>query len=319
MKALLDDGCVDAAAIADPAPELSEAAALLAPEARRVGSLDELLTMDLDGVVIATPSALHAGQCLAALETGLPVFCQKPLGRDAGEVRRVVEAARSRDLLLGVDLSYRLTSGMQQVRRVLASGELGPIFAVDLVFHNAYGPDKPWFYDRRLSGGGCVIDLGIHLVDLALWALGHPRVEGVSSRLFCKGRRLIAGSDAVEDYAEARLDLDTGAVARLACSWRLSAGCEAEIEVAFYGTEGGVVLRNVDGSFYELVAERLRGTTREVLAGGPDEWGGRAAVAWARALAGGAGFDPGADRLVDVSAVLDRIYERDAPSAAGAQ
>jgi predicted dehydrogenase len=311
MKAILDDGCVAAAAIADPAPELSEAASRLAPEARRVTSLEELLAMGLDGVVIATPSALHAGQCLAALESGLPVFCQKPLGRDAAEVQEVVTAARARDLLLGVDLSYRLTSGMQQVRRVLETGELGSVYAIDLVFHNAYGPDKPWFYDRRLSGGGCVIDLGIHLVDLALWALGHPRVEAVSSRLFAGGRRLATGSEEVEDYAEARLDLDTGAVARLACSWRLSAGREAVIEVAFYGTEGGVVLRNVSGSFYDFVAERLRGTVREVLTRGPEEWGGRAAVAWARALAGGAGFDPGADRLVEVSTVLDRIYGRE--------
>jgi predicted dehydrogenase len=48
------------------------------------------------------------------------------------------------------------------------------VFAVDLVFHNAYGPDKPWFYDPELSGGGCVMDLGVHLVDLALWSLDFP-------------------------------------------------------------------------------------------------------------------------------------------------
>jgi predicted dehydrogenase len=311
LEALIEDGAIEAAAVADPSADLADAAARLAPQAQRAGSLEELLALELDGVVIATPSALHADQCLAALESGRAVFCQKPLGRDTSEVRRVVEAARSRSLLLGVDLSYRLTRGMQQIRRLLAAGAIGEVYAVDLVFHNAYGPDKPWFYDRRLSGGGCVIDLGIHLVDLALWALDHPAVSRVSSRLFAGGRRLDRHASVVEDYAEARLDLATGAVARLACSWRLQAGRDAVIEASFYGTEGGVSLRNVNGSFYDFVAERYRGTTRQLLAEGPDPWGGRAAVAWARALASGAGFDPEAERLVDLSAVLDRIYGRE--------
>ena len=50
------------------------------------------------------------------------------------------------------------------------------MYAVELAFHNAYGPDKEWFYDRRVSGGGCVVDLGVHLIDLALWTLGFPDV-----------------------------------------------------------------------------------------------------------------------------------------------
>jgi predicted dehydrogenase len=63
----------------------------------------------------------------------------------------------------------------------MRSGELGRVFAVDLVFHNAYGPDKPWFYDPELAGGGCVMDLGVHLVDLALWSLDFPGVTAVTS------------------------------------------------------------------------------------------------------------------------------------------
>ena len=92
-----------------------------------------------------------------------------------------------------MDLSYRHTTGMQRIRELIRAGELGHVYAVDLVFHNAYGPDKPWFYDVALSGGGCVIDLGIHLVDLALWTLGFPRVRGVASRLFALARGLFQG------------------------------------------------------------------------------------------------------------------------------
>ncbi|MFY0581591.1 Gfo/Idh/MocA family protein [Cystobacter fuscus] len=125
-------------------------------------SLEALLDLGLDGVVIATPSAFHAEQSVRALERGVAVFCQKPLGRTQEEVRRVVDAARAADRLLGVDLSYRFTTGMRRLRECIQSGALGDIHAVNLVFHNAYGPDKAWFYDPRLSGGGCVMDLGIH-------------------------------------------------------------------------------------------------------------------------------------------------------------
>jgi predicted dehydrogenase len=199
---------------------------------------------------------------------------------------------------------------MRRIREVVAGGELGRVYAVDLVFHNAYGPDKPWFYDPALSGGGCVMDLGVHLVDLALWILDFPQVAAVSGQLFAGGEPLRGRPDRVEDYAIATLELETGTVVQLACSWKLQAGCDAMISAAFYGTEGGAALRNVNGSFYDFTAERLRGTARETLAEPPDAWGGRAAADWATRLAAGARFDLGSERLADVARVLDRIYGR---------
>jgi predicted dehydrogenase len=282
----------------------------LAPQARAVSSLDELLDLRLDGLVIATPSALHAEQSIRALGQGAAVFCQKPLGRTAAEAQAVVDAARAADRLLCVDLSYRYTEGMRRIREIVGSGELGRVHAVDLVFHNAYGPDKPWFYDPALSGGGCVMDLGVHLVDLALWALDFPEVGGVSARLFAGGEPLGGRPDRVEDYAVATLDLGTGAVVQLACSWRLQAGRDAIISATVYGTEGGVALHNVNGSFYDFTAERYRGTATETLSTPPDAWGGRAAAEWATRLAAGVRFDAGADRLVTVAQVIDRIYGR---------
>jgi predicted dehydrogenase len=308
MEAMLATGAVEAAAVADPSPECAEQALALAPKAVAVEGLDGLIAAGVDGIVIATPSALHAEQSIRALEAGAAVFCQKPLGRSAAEAKAVVEAARQADRLLAVDLSYRFTEGVRRIKERLDSGELGRVYAVDLVFHNAYGPDKPWFYDPELSGGGCVIDLGVHLVDLALWALGFPKVSGVSSDLLSGGEALRPG--AVEDYAVANLTLESGASVRLACSWRLPAGRDAIISAAFYGTEGGAALRNVGGSFYDFEAELYRGTSTESLAGPPDEWGGRAAADWAKRLAAGERFDAAAEKLVEVAGVLDRIYGR---------
>jgi predicted dehydrogenase len=310
MQALASEGLVEIAGIADPSRERREAALAIAPEAVACEHLGRLLELPLDGIVIATPSALHAEHCLAALARGVPVFCQKPLARTAAEARRVVDAAREANCLLGVDLSYRHTAAIRAIREVVRSGGIGRVFAVDLVFHNAYGPEAAWFYDRTASGGGCVIDLGIHLVDLALWMLDFPAVEAVDSRLFCAGEPVGPTDPAVEDYAAVQLALAGGVAVRLACSWRISAGRDAVIEAAWYGTAGGLAMTNVDGSFYDFIAERFRGTGRERLASPPDAWGGRAAIDWAERLARGEGFDPDAERLVDVSGVLDAIYQQ---------
>ena len=283
LDAIAASGLAEIAALADPA----------VPEA--LDTLDDLYEGELDGVVIATPSALHAEQAIAALERGLAVFCQKPLGRTAAEARAVVAAARRADRLLGVDLSYRFANAFQVARRLVRSGELGEILAADLVFHNAYGPDKPWFYDPELAGGGCVIDLGVHLVDLAVWTLDLEPAE-VRSRLH---------GQPVEQLATAELDH-----VRLACSWNLHAGRDAVIEASFYGSEGAVSVSNVGGSFYDFRCELLRGTTSEVLVEPPDDWSGRAAVDWAARLAAGEGFDPAATEYARVSEILDRIYGR---------
>ena len=306
MEAMLATGAIQAVAVCDPSPECSAEAARLAEGVAVVSTYDALLEQPLDGLVIATPSALHAEQSIAALERGLAVFCQKPLGRNAAEARAVVDAARTADRLLGVDLSYRRTAAAEAIAPLLRSGELGEIFAADLTFHNAYGPDKDWFYDRAKSGGGCVIDLGVHLVDLELWVLGFPEVVRVSSQLLAEGRPMPAGG--VEDYAVAHLELAGGGVVRLACSWRLPAGQEAVIEASFYGSKGGAALRNVGGSFYDFAARRFAGTASELLVEPPDAWGGRAAADWAIRLGKDARFDPEAERLVDVAEVLDRIY-----------
>jgi predicted dehydrogenase len=310
MQAIVDGDCSDVMAIADPCGDAIARARELAPEARVVDTLEELLACGVDGVVIATPSALHAAQALSALEQGVAVFCQKPLGRTACETAQVVDAARAADRLLAVDFSYRQTRALSEVRKVVRGGELGRIYAADLVFHNAYGPDKVWFREPALSGGGCAIDLGIHLIDLALWMLDFPQVERVSSRLYAQGRRIDGSAAMVEDYAVAELEFVDGASARLACSWNLAAGCDAVIACTFHGTRGGASFHNVNGSFYDFAAERLEGTRRMTLVEPPDAWGGRAAVRWARQLAVEGRFDPAVEHVVQVAAILDAIYGR---------
>lgn len=306
MASVAAAGSADIVAVADPVPGFVEEALAIAPGAKGMQTLSDLLAADLDAVVIATPSALHAEQACVALARGRAVFCQKPLGRNAAEARMVVDAARNADLLLGVDLSYRFTDAMKKIRALIRNGELGDVFAAELVFHNAYGPDKPWFYDRKLSGGGCLIDLGIHLVDLLLWTLDSP-VSSVSGRLFTQGRLLPPDPQEVEDYALARITLASGAVAQIVCSWKAHAGRDSVIEASFHGTNGGAAMLNINGSFREFSGERYRGTASEIISSPPDEWGGGAILDWLVRLANGSRFDPEIERIVEVTKVLDQI------------
>lgn len=313
MEGLAKSKEVAVSGIADPSEENLKAALEVAPDARTFASYEELLESDVDGVVIATPSALHARQSIQALNKGKAVFCQKPLARDAAETKEVIDVARENNLLLGVDLSYRHTC-FRMLYDIVQSGELGDIYASELVFHNAWGPDKEWFYNPTLSGGGCVMDLGIHLIDLALWSLNKPEVSAVRSNLFAGGKPLHNPAEQVEDYATALMNLQmangTESSLQLTCSWNLPAGQEADIQLNFYGTNGGVAFRNINGSFYDFRALRFNRTESKVLFEGPDDWGARAAAEWAQRLAAGEKYNPETETLIDVARLLDHIYGR---------
>ncbi|MCU1352579.1 MAG: oxidoreductase domain protein, partial [Acidimicrobiales bacterium] len=138
MLALHRSGVADVVAVSDPDGRAAAraaretGAAVVAPGALYDGCLA------LDGVVVATPSALHAAPTLEALDGGLAVFCQKPLGRDAGECAAMVDAARAADRLLGVDLSYRHAAAFDAARGLVAAGAVGHVYLAELEFHNAY-------------------------------------------------------------------------------------------------------------------------------------------------------------------------------------
>jgi predicted dehydrogenase len=305
----LDAASIEVVALAESDAERLNSAAEAYPGAIATANVETIFDTDLDGVVIATPNGLHAQQAIACLERGIPVFCQKPLATSLADVERVVAAARTADRLLGIDFCYRHVDGMRELRRRLQAGEIGDVLAVDLTFHNAYGPDKSWCQDRRLAGGGCLMDLGVHLLDLSLWLQGLPPTERVRSRLFAQGAPVQAG-DAVEDLAFAEFIQANGAIVRLACSWHAHIGQGAIIQVAIAGTRGGAHWTNIDGSFYDFRLDLVHGTNRERLSGREDskDWGPRALQAWIDQLRVGNRFDPEADAIIRSAALVEEVY-----------
>lgn len=310
MKSMVENNLVEVKYIADPVETFTTKAKEISPGAEITNILDNLLDKDIDGIVISTPSALHARQSILALESGYSVFCQKPLGRTREETESVIKSARDSDRLLAVDLSYRHLAAVRKIKSLIDEGNIGDVFAANLVFHNAYGPEKEWFYNYSLSGGGCVIDLGIHLVDLVLWMFDFPDVSKVSSRLYAKGSIINKGEKKVEDYASARFDLSNGVTVNLTCSWHLSVGYNAVIEASFYGTKGGLSVKNVNGSYYDFFAELYKWTAREIIAEPPDDWGPRAAIEWAKQLAKSNLYNTDIECVLNTAEVLDLIYHR---------
>jgi len=310
MNALLSSNKISSIAFMEPLPENAEEALKLAPHAIVCDTFEDMLHENIDGVVIATPSALHAQQTIKALDAGKAVFCQKPLARTAMETLAVIHTACRNDRLLGVDFSYRFMVGSKIMKKLIDTNDIGEIFAIDCMFHNAYGPDKQWFYDPKRSGGGCVIDLGIHLIDMVLWLFDFREVKNITSNLYANGRILDRPNDeCVEDYAHINFTLDSTVSVRTACSWRLSAGQDAVIAITLYGTNGGLSMYNLNGSFFDFRTERFRGTQREVLQEYPDDWGGGAALDWLDSLIYNNRYDASAARLVDVAKIIDKVYQ----------
>lgn len=271
---------------------------------------DSLIDMDVHGVVIATPNIFHKDQIIKALTENKAVFCQKPLACTTQEVLEIIQLAKEKNCALTTDLSYRHTHSLRKIKTLIDSGELGEIFAANLTFHNAAGPDHSWYYDPALSGGGCMMDLGVHLIDSLYWLFPDIKVEKLNSKLYVRGQALCDPKNQVEDFAIAQATFSNGLTSQLTCSWGLSIGKEAIIEMNFYGTKGGATFRNVNGSVYDFKSEHYKGTKRQVLSLPPDDWGGKDAVHWATWLANKNEYFYETDHYLKTAQLLDQIYSR---------
>jgi predicted dehydrogenase len=204
---------------------------------------EELLRRpEVAAVVICTPNALHVPQARAALEAGKHVLVQKPLALSTDDARAVLECANRAGKLLFVDYSYRYLETSARLRAALSG--LGRPRRVRASFHNIYGPGKGWFYDPALSGGGALIDLGVHLLDLGL-DLFRPDVV-------CLGRAELsfAQGQAVEDAALLQLRLDDLPF-ELEVSWNAPREL-TDISFTVEAERGVARWENVKGSFFHF-------------------------------------------------------------------
>src|SRR2546425_12358278 len=147
-------------------------------------SAEELCrSSEVDAVFVTTPNACHLSDVLLAINCGKPVLCEKPMAVNADECRRMVEAAREANLLLGVAQVFRFENSTAHLRERIAAGQIGrPIFArSEFSFQAAGGHPRTWLYDPAVAGGGPIADVGVHCVDALRYIL-EDEVLRVSAR-----------------------------------------------------------------------------------------------------------------------------------------
>ena len=168
-------------ALADPAPEARARAGRLVRGAALLTGPDELLARDdVDAVVVAAPSGLHARLALATLRTGRHLYLEKPIATTLEDGCRVAAAARDAGVVAAIGFNWRFQPLVARARELLSAGVIGDVRAVSTVFCEA--GTVPGWKARRSEGGGVLLDLGSHHFDLIRWLL-DARVERVEATL----------------------------------------------------------------------------------------------------------------------------------------
>ena len=138
---------------------------------------------DIDAVIVATPNALHHPQAMAALAAGKHVLLEKPMAMSVTEAREIADAAATAERTLLVGHMWRYRDEVIATRNAIAAGSVGtPAHTIGWGVHAGWGPSG-WFTDCALSGGGALIDMGIHAIDTARFLLGDPQPTVVSAAL----------------------------------------------------------------------------------------------------------------------------------------
>jgi predicted dehydrogenase len=215
---------------------------------------------DLDVVSIGAPNHLHAPIAISALKGGRHVLCEKPLARTGAEAEGIVRAAKEADRAVHIAFTQRERGDVQALKRHVEEGNLGRIYHAKATWmrRNGIPGMGSWFTDKEMAGGGPLIDLGVHMIDMALFLMGDPEVESVSCATYAElgprgrgGRN--SGGDAtktivgdayeVEDLATAFIRLAGGATLNLEAGWAAYRESSDDFGVTLYGTDGGAEMK----------------------------------------------------------------------------
>lgn len=211
---------------------------------------------EIDAVSVCVPNALHAPVTIDALAAGKHVLVEKPLARSASEGAEMLAAAEKHGKVLMVAFNHRQRNDVQWLKQYIDTGALGTIYYAKAYWMRRQGIPGigSWFVSKGQAGGGPLIDLGVHILDIAMFLMGEPQPRAVSANTYAefgprglKGwgwRRSGAspGGYEVEDLATAFVRLDGGATLLLEASWATHSSFGDDYGVVLYGTEGGAEL-----------------------------------------------------------------------------
>lgn len=240
----------------DPVRLQERGDALGIPREMQFTDYNDLLALpELDVVSVALPNYLHAPVTIAAFEAGKNVLCEKPLASSKAEAASMVAASKSCGRTLMVCFNYRFRDDARWLLGMRDAGRMGEIYYARAGWmRNAGIPGfGGWFTDKARSGGGPLIDLGVHILDLTLWLMGYPNPVSVSGSTFAKfgpqgkkafgGWKQEQGGFTVEDLAAGFVRFDNGAALQIETSWAShTIPGRDDYFINLFGSQGGAEL-----------------------------------------------------------------------------
>jgi len=202
---------------------------------RWTASWEELVhESEINSVYVATPVYLHAEQTVAAAENGKHVLCEKPMALNASECRRMIDACSANNVKLGIAYYRHLFSPVKRIKEIIESGEIGQIVHVQANnfenFNLSPGADRYWFLQKNLSGGGPMMDMGCHRIELFTNLFGPvKKTSAFLDNIIFKRE--------VEDIATAHFEFESGATGLLVSAHGIK---EPKDTLDIYGEKGSI-------------------------------------------------------------------------------
>ena len=227
-------------------------------------SIDELLADEsIHAVVVGVPNKWHKDLAIQAMQAGKDVLLEKPMGLNAKECEQINAVATETKSILQIGLVYRSSAAAQAAKQVIDSGDLGNIYhAKAHLFRRRGVPGLGgWFTTKALSGGGPLIDLGVHIIDITSWLMDFPKPERVSGKVYSYfGKRMqdyvfedmwagppkLDGTCDVEDSAHAMIHFDNGCSLDLQVSWAINMptpNMASAETIGIFGDQGGLTFK----------------------------------------------------------------------------
>jgi predicted dehydrogenase len=276
---------------------------------------------DIDIIDICTPNMYHEPLAVAALQAGKHVLCEKPLAPTPEAVHRMIEARDRSGKLLMTAQHQRFHGNSKAMKAEITAGALGDIYhARAWMLRRAAYPGRASFVQKRHSGGGPCIDIGVHVLDLTLWLMGNPKpttVTGISRTELAHqpGVFTIWGGNPppegwdVEEFAAAFVRFENGASLILEVSWLLHHDTPGEDrQIWLYGTEGGAHLPKCEVYQTNRETKQLYNRTLQLTKDSVEPHALQC-MEFAQAIVDGAPSPVPPEQSLQVMTILDAVYQ----------
>lgn len=206
---------------------------------------------ELEAVIIATPTNTHKDIALACIDAGKDILIEKPIARTFKEADEITTAAKNAKVKVMVGMNMRYRPDIMLLRSIVNSGDLGNIFHIRAGWLKRRSSESRWFLKKEESGGGVILDLGVALLDVALWLMSYPDIISVSAQNYA------FSTNSVEDTSIAFIRCHPNSVINLEASWSWS-GEKDDFFLELYGTKGNAelnplkVFKRAENSFLDL-------------------------------------------------------------------